>query len=661
MMLGLGMAGLFQLLSIQITLAVLGLLSLLIPANGEATLRNDLLAATRYIQRSASDRWVSIGIATALAGLAYHLALLVTDGPLFHSDDFAYHGPTLSAWLQNGSLENRRICFAEYYPFNPHLLSLFLILHTGDFQWVWLANPYWQLMAVVALLVFGISHGRRGFSVAALCAGVLLMGHEFTWQARFVGVTDMVGVVAFTVGLVLARPRRSGTRGHALALAALVGAMLSYAAGTKIHYAAMAVLVSPFVLAALARPTSMVRSWNNWASITAWYLGGAFITSSFWYLRNLWMTGNPVFPVALGPFGGPGDYKTFRNTTLNYFIKTQGHEWKFWYDLAHQALDWPLIFGVMLVPALGLGFVLAARTIWRAIRLRSLIPLGSQVVAGSVAALLLLLIIRNMPYSGTWLGGGDVLRFPRRYIIFCVVAGFFILTTLAGSGRLLTTIRVGAVLSVVACLPSKPLDGYLVWYLLVLLTFCVATVVLARATSVILLNRFTLAGIPVLFFGVLMIRDSAVPPPYLRIYREPLPQKFSQVFAPIDELPPGSRITQFTHNSWEVWHLYGSRAQHHPVILDQYARIMPPLHDAWNRGLIQTANHPRLGVPIQGILPDPETFPERLVASEVDYVLVSIYISDVAWPVQRVVIQAMPEFELIYADGYSELYRRKRS
>jgi len=90
---------------------------------------------------------------------------------------------------------------------------------------------------------------------------------------------------------------------------------------------------------------------------------------------------------------------------------------------------------------------------------------------------------------------------------------------------------------------------------------------------------------------------------------------------------------------------------------------MIPLHEAFYDRLLDEG-YPRLGVPRQDRIQDPEGFARNLAEVSLDYLFVSRYVTllvDDAWPPHRAIIREMPEFQLIWTDGYSELYRRTQA
>jgi hypothetical protein len=168
------------------------------------------------------------------------------------------------------------------------------------------------------------------------------------------------------------------------------------------------------------------------------------------------------------------------------------------------------------------------------------------------------------------------------------------------------------------------------------------------------------AGAVVVLLVLGTVRERILPPPYMKFLEIPATAPLPRIINAIDQLPEGSRIGKFCLNAWEYAYLCGSRFQHEPVILWEQGPELITLHDAYYARMIDIG-YPRFGVPQQGHLPNPDTFTDKLREVDLDYLLVTQYLMgafDGTWPPQRPFIQQMPEFELVWSDENSEIYRR---
>lgn len=662
LMLALGALGMARLPFVVMGLAAIAGCAWRIGRASPVRLRDDLAAALRHGAAACRDPWTRFGLAAAAAALAFNAIRFGMLGVMFGSDDLAYHAPTVTDWLQRGSLDNDRVVFASYYAFNPHLVVLGLAAHAGDFRWAWLANLLWMALATAALLAFGAQHGRRAMGIAGLGAAALMASPMTQYFGRLLGPTDLAAASALMAGLVLARSRRGSSPGEAIVLAALGGAMVGYAAGTKFHFAPAIFLLAPFVLLSLWRARASRRRPALWLRTAVWYFAGAFATGSFWYLHNMRLTGNPVFPTAVGPFDGPVDQGYFRRTTVKHFVQQRRGDLDFWQDFAWQALDWPWPMGLLIAASLLAGFGVLGVAVRRCIAGRTLLPLGSRPLAAWVLSAFLLVLLRKLPYGATWIGSSD-LHLAIRYVLpVAPMATMMAAAFAAGKGAWR------------AWLPGSAFMGAIAWSMWEVQgrVFWPSSIAAGTTAMVALGGRWILAAgarmaksrlapaaAGVVLAGILAARGALVVQPHTFLYAGQAPfQAFRAIMPVIDALPPGSRIGQHTYSQWEVHHLYGTRLQHRPVFLDQFGRAMPDLHEAWLAGLTGPGGQSRIGVTPQGVLAEPEEYPRRLLESGVEVVVLSRFMRNEDFPPHRDLIAAMPEFEVIHDDGFNEIHRR---
>jgi|GEM_PF-3294128 len=240
--------------------------------------------------------------------------------PPFAHDDFTYHLVLPVEWMQSGTLSMKAIPFGNhspaYYPMNTEIFYLTLILpfreafHVNAAQSLFLAvailalyeifrlckaNVFSALMSAALLAVSPVVVAELGkayvdvafaaFFLTAVCAA-LAFGRRPS-AGRLVQFAAAVGLVAGTKmpGLVLS----------ALVLVPLLGVVWYRAALRERHGEGD---TSFFNAADREGDTSFL-----WASprrlavtlvacLTVFVIGGGW-----WYLRNLILTGNPVFPL----------------------------------------------------------------------------------------------------------------------------------------------------------------------------------------------------------------------------------------------------------------------------------------------------------------------------------------------------------------------------
>ncbi len=196
----------------------------------------------------------------------------------------------------SGNFAENSLLWMEFYPFNADLSSLWLFLLGGTDGAAVLAGAFW-------VVLFGISGGMLvralgGSRASAMLTAALLVGSTRRQGGgrRFTS-PDLSGAAMFLAAVVFLLPQSGETRRPLLVLA---GSLAGWATGSKILFVP-SVLVSH---CGWSQPQALALL------LPAIRLGGVFlaaatVTGSYWYLRALVATGDPVFPGSFGPFHGP--------------------------------------------------------------------------------------------------------------------------------------------------------------------------------------------------------------------------------------------------------------------------------------------------------------------------------------------------------------------
>ena len=203
-------------------------------------------------------------------------------------DTLAYHRPLIDLWIQTGTLQVLE-CPIWFAPGNNELLGLWwAIAFSGDF-WVSLMN-----IPAVLILALGIHElgrvldltpsWRHGTAIAVTGTSIVL--HQLTNAKNDIAVACLV-VVALAY---LLRYLRDGSWG-ALSFA---GMALGVLCGIK-YYA----LGYAFVLLVAATAIAwLTRGWRS-ALAASFVIAMLMVPpSAYWYARNYFVSGSPLFPMA---------------------------------------------------------------------------------------------------------------------------------------------------------------------------------------------------------------------------------------------------------------------------------------------------------------------------------------------------------------------------
>ncbi len=654
-------------------MSILAALSLAIPA---VAWRADP-ADRRYFE-PRNVHILALGAFLAVTGMGFFVFSNYATGLQLMSDDFAYHGPAIGAWYRTGTLDHPRIMFPSYYPFNGHIITLYTIFATGDLRWTWVATFFWLLLGCGALLHVTrcLPGGKLGWGLFS--AAMFLVCSEVAFYHFYtLSPADVVGAVAFLSGFVVAFPRAGAPPREALARVFLSGALIGFAMGAKSTFALPGVVGGfGLLMIALLGPSPFAFAKRLWTTMGLLAVS-AFLAGSYWYLWNWIHARNPVFPAKVLNFRGPGNDKSWGETKLTYFIENAGDS-GIWWEIGKQSINYPHVLGM--VGVIGLivcaGFI--GRQVGVAVRTREVSPLGHPLIWMFIAGLTLILQYPFLPYSGSFITN-ELIISQRYFLFFFLIGAISLCWALANLGVLIRDAQwrhiaegtaAGALLLVIMEVLGH--NRQTVGSTQTIPALVAGALVAVGIFSVGKMPRFSLLAIKRHAFAVVlipalvllpiagMVREWILPPPYMKIIDIPATAPIPRIINAIDQLPDGSRIGKFSLNTWEYGYLCGSRFQHEPVILWEQGPALITLHEAYYARMIDEG-YPRFGLPRQGYLPNPDTFSEKLRQVDLDYLLVTQYLMGVfdgIWPPQRAFIQRMPEFELVWSDENSEIYKR---
>jgi hypothetical protein len=225
--------------------------------------------------------------------------------PTIDYDGWTYHLVTMDVWLQANALVNvPQKIWSDGYPANGELLTTWIAAFSRTDQLAGLTSLLPLPVAIVAAMglarALGVSR-RTSFIVGALFgltpALYLLAGTSYV---------DVAGIAAIAatwwLGLEFLKGRRDGSTGLLLGIAG------GLAVGGKLG--SNAVLVAPMLLVCgLLALRDVVRSrGSGWRSspVAALLLLSVpvILLGLSWYIKNLLVHGNPMYPIGFGPFPG---------------------------------------------------------------------------------------------------------------------------------------------------------------------------------------------------------------------------------------------------------------------------------------------------------------------------------------------------------------------
>ena len=443
----------------------------------------------------------------------------------FEWDDLTYHAATPGWWLYSESLSPSAFTYQAYYPYNAELASFWFALPTHSDAHVGVAIFLWVAMLVGAGL--SISQGiRQSFALSAAALLAFLASPQVRELGSSFSANDLCVAATALAALALAySPERDRSQA---ARALLCGIAAGYAVGAKVSIAPVAGLLLLWWVAIGARQRRPL--------VPALFLVGLLAFGSGWYIRNGLLAGNPLFPAEFGPFEGPFDLASQRETSILGVLERSDNPKNLWSRLVWQRFDWPYPLGI----AAAFGYLAAVVGAWLRDRREAAYLL---LIAG--AGLLVVALYPATPFSGTTNRPHGHIHVMVRYLTFSFAVGLVLLPS---------------------ALPSRwfPRSGLQVavprsrWWPVALI---VALVALAASTPA--KHAANTAGL----YG----HDTAA-------------GRIGGGWEALERLPDGAKIASYSNNPGShafYYPLFGRRFQHEPIGVLPDGRPRGLLHDTW--------------------------------------------------------------------------------
>jgi hypothetical protein len=282
-----------------------------------------------------------------------------------NGDSLWYHMPFTAAFVRSGWTSRLLFTNGEalvtYYPANTSLLHAVAYLLMGSDALSVLVNIALIPVALLAGWCIGEDSdagpaGLAGVAVA-LTIPVVVVSEAGTAKDDVLGLVGLVAAVAFVVH------RQAGNKAGAL----YGGLAAGLALGSKLT------LVAPIGALAVALAILTPKG-QRVATMTRWSLA-AIATGGYWYLRNLFVVGNPIPGLPLGPLPHPPtpSMDLYGTELLGNLGNSLVWDWALFPGLSTGLGEaWPIVLGVCAM-AIVLGFM--------ALRGRRLVPVVTAAFA----------------------------------------------------------------------------------------------------------------------------------------------------------------------------------------------------------------------------------------------------------------------------------------
>jgi len=267
---------------------------------------------------------VGFALWAALDGLIYGLftpVLVDSDAPIYHLP-FAMH------WAKAGRLDFVSTPFGEegapYFPANGDLWLTWLALTSRCALIIKVGQ--WPFLAIAGLALYGTARLTGASRRAAAIVGGIWCSMPLTLRQASVANVDLIWTAFYFIALyfILRFRQELPCTPHARRDLGLAALSLGIVVGTKsLALAFVPLLVGPLIwliwikgrtqaaISAAAAGgdasggTALTRR-TRWSFVLGGMgvlIVGIAVPSGFWFARNVWMTGNPLYPLDVSCFG----------------------------------------------------------------------------------------------------------------------------------------------------------------------------------------------------------------------------------------------------------------------------------------------------------------------------------------------------------------------
>ncbi len=261
-------------------------------------------------------------------GSLFSLVGVLTPSVATDWDSIAYHMAVPKIYAIAGSIH--RIVYIHHSNF-PSAIELLFTWGILPFGQSWAKTILWMSSLYGTIALYGLVRRKYGPKAAWISAASFYTVPTVIWESGTAYIDVVHGLLGGLAVLLFMSALEDGD--HALPNTILAGVLLGFACGTK-YTGLVTVALALFVFGVAA----LVLKRKSWLKLCGLVALIAFLVGGCWYIKNIILQKNPVYPFAYETFGGKNwderRAQIYHKEQLSFGVGVSTHG-KHWQELGH--------------------------------------------------------------------------------------------------------------------------------------------------------------------------------------------------------------------------------------------------------------------------------------------------------------------------------------
>lgn len=544
----------------------------------------------------------------------------VFTGTHFIFDDFSYHATATGHWLKDHSIWSGPFNYHYHNPMNAEVLSFWWMLPFERDGFVFLTGLYWLFLTCLAIFILC---GQLGLPLAIrflILLTVFVSRHVFQQGASTFSGVDLAGPAMVLAALAFFSFRHTQKQSSDQPLLVLAGLACGFAVGSKVPFATVAGLLVFWIFAAGPKSYPFSKRLKE----VVYFSFSVLATGLFWYGKNIYLTGNPVFPGQLGPFEGPLTSDIQYSTKIIGLLIESGFKPALACELFQKHLNWPLPMALLSLTGYLGSFVclLFCKNVSGDVKRNGLLLL--------LTGFVMLATYINMPFSGRYNTPDSPMSLSPRFVIGPFLVGLVLYSFLINLPNKIKWIFRGLFFAAVATALYE--TGFILTYGVTVLLLA-AAIVAGKMGSIEIPLQKILLYMNMLCAGALLglsinitVQQKKTDNNVFRYRNDDI--LIGQCWKQLETFPSGTISASLGPDSYQCYPLLGRRYQHQYRVLNNDGCIRERWYQRYQEDPVNAIwwpSRPRR-------IPNPDSYLKNAAQVGINSLLMTCY-DDGVWPI----------------------------